>query len=280
MRYGTVFVFINMQNQNIMKTVRLFTAFILASLAVPVMAEDQSTFRKINNQAFKIGEELRYRIHYGFLDAGEATLKVKASDRKVNGRSLIHVEGVGTSISAFDWFFKVRDRYESYLDAEGIFPWIFIRRVHEGGFEINQDYTFMQHKKQVYNGAGQTYEVPDAVQDMLSSFYFARTIDFTNAKDGDIYTIPIFYDNTNYPMKIKFKGRETISVRMGKFRCLKFAPIVEAGRVFKSEEDMTVYITDDQNKIPLLARAKVVVGSIKLEVVEYKNLAGPISQVK
>ena len=267
-----------------MKTIRLIAAVTLGTFCMPAMAsendQDNTKFRKINNQAFKVGEELRYRVHYGFIDAGEAKLKVKASDRKVNGRSLIHVEGTGTSISAFDWFFKVRDRYESYLDAEGIFPWLFIRRVHEGGFVINQDYTFLQHQKKVDNGQGQTFEVPDHVQDMISSFYYARTIDFSNAKAGDVFTIPIFYDNTNYPMKIKFLGREVVNVRMGKFRCLKFAPIVEQGRVFKSEDDMTVYVTYDQNKIPLLARAKVVVGSIKMEVVEYKNLAGPISRVK
>ncbi|MBX7094786.1 MAG: DUF3108 domain-containing protein [Flavobacteriales bacterium] len=265
-----------------MKRSVLLLAFAFTAYAAGANTQDQNnegSFRKINNVSFKPGEELRYRMHYGFVDAGEATLKVKDCDRKMNGRKMLHVEGVGNTISAFDWFFKVRDRYESYIDAEGVFPWLFIRRVNEGGYVINQDYTFLQHKKKVDNGEGKTFETPEMVQDMISAFYYARTLDFQNAKKGDEFTIPMFYDNTNFPLKIKFVGRETINVRMGKFRCLKFAPVVEKGRVFKSEEDLAVWVTDDNNKIPLLAKAKILVGSIKMEVVEYKNLASPISKV-
>jgi hypothetical protein len=240
----------------------------------------EAQYRKINNTAFKVGEELRYRLHYGFVDAGEAILKVNHCDKKINGRSIIHVEGVGRTISGFDWFYKVRDRYESYIDAEALFPWLFVRRCNEGGYIINQDYTFLQHKNKVDNGEGKHFETPEMVQDMLSSFYYARTLNFDNAKPGDIYTIPIFYDNTNFPLKIKFLGKETISLRMGKFHCLKFCPVVEKGRIFKSEEDMQVWISDDQNKIPLLAKSKILVGSIKMEVVEYKNLAAPIAKVE
>ncbi len=270
-----------------MKTKALFFTVLLAGTCSLAPALTQSTaesggvtLRKIENQAFKAGEELRYRLHYGFIDAGEAVLKVNTSEKTINGRELLHLEGVGRSLSAFDWFFKVRDRYESYIDSEGVFPWLFIRRVHEGGFEINQDYSFIQHKNKVDNGKGETFEVPMGVQDMISAFYYARTLDFENARKGDIFTIPMFYDNTNFPLRIKYMGKDDVSLRMGKFRCLKFVPVVEKGRIFKSEEDMTVWITDDQNKIPILAKAKILVGSIKMEVVEYKNLAGPISKIK
>jgi hypothetical protein len=265
-----------------MKTRIALMTLLLSGSLFSVKANSQNgenQFRKVNNQSFKTGEVLRYRLHYGFVDAGEATLKVNECDRTINGRKMIHVEGIGNTISAFDWFFKVRDRYESYIDAEGIFPWLFVRRVNEGGYLINQDYSFLQHKKKVDNGKGKTFETPEMVQDMISAFYYARTLDFANAKPGDEFTIPLFYDDTNFPMKIKFVGRETINVRMGKFRCLKFAPVVEKGRVFKSEEDLAVWVTDDVNKIPLLAKAKILVGSIKMEVVETKNLAGPLSKV-
>lgn len=267
-----------------MKT-RLFALVLLFTTGVVLggtpEGEGQTTqFRKVNNTSFRVGEELRYRLHYGFVDAGEAVLTVKGCEKKINGRQLIHVEGVGKTISAFDWFFKVRDRYESYIDSEGIFPWLFIRRVNEGGYEINQDYTFFQQKKKVDNGEGQTFDVPETVQDMLSSFYYARTLDFANAKVGDVFTIPMFYDDTNFPLKIKYMGKQTVSLRTGKYKCLKFVPVVEQGRIFKSEEDMTVWVTDDQNRIPILAKAKILVGSIKMEVVEYKNLAGPIAKVK
>lgn len=270
-------------NTNSMKTKILFLGLFLMGSSLSILANTNAggnSFRKLNHSSFKAGEELRYRLHYGFVDAGEAVLRVKECDRKINGRSILHVEGTGNTISAFDWFYKVRDRYESYIDAEGVFPWLFIRRVNEGGYVINQDYSFMQHKNKVDNGKGKTFDTPDMVQDMISAFYYARTLDFQNAKPGDVFTIPMFYDDTNFPLQIKFAGRETIHVRMGKFRCLKFVPVVEKGRVFKSEEDLSVWVTDDANKIPLLAKAKILVGSIKMEVVEYKNLASPISKVK
>ena len=279
---GTLFALV-VNKTNSMKTkkiIMLIPALLFCGLTFANLQSEEKTFRKLEHQAFKVGEKLRYRLHYGFIDAGEATITLKACDKKINGRTLIHAEGVGRTISAFDWFYKVRDRYETYMDAEGVFPWIFIRRVNEGGFIINQDYSFLQHKNKVDNGAGKTFDSPDMVQDMISSFYYARTLDFQNAKPGDIFTIPMFYDDTNFPLKIKFAGRETINVRAGKFRCLKFVPVVEKGRIFKSEEDLTVWVTDDNNKIPLLAKAKILIGSIKMEVVEYTNLASPISKVK
>jgi hypothetical protein len=214
------------------------------------------------------------------IDAGEAVLKVEESDKKVNGRKVFHVEGTGRSLGAFDWFFKVRDRYESYMDEQAMFPWLFIRRVNEGGYEINQDYTFLQNKNKVDLGNGKNMDAPAYVQDMLSSFYYARTLNFDNAKVGDVFVINTVCDGELFPLKIKYMGKETVSLRKGKFRCMRFVPVVSTGRIFKNNEDLSVWITDDKNKIPILAKAKIWVGSIKAEVVEFKNLANPIAKVK
>lgn len=245
-----------------------------------VQASPASPYRKVEQKAFQAGEKLTYVIHYGIINAGEAKLEVKSHDKKINGRSVYHIVGSGKTYSAFDLFYKVRDTYESYIDEEAIIPWSFVRRVNEGGYKINQDYSFNHPKKKVDNGTGKTFDVPTNVQDMISSFYYARTLDFSKAKVGDIFTINVFYDDTNFPLKIKFMGKEKIKVRMGKYNCLKFVPVVEKGRVFKSEDDLVVWITDDKNKIPLLAKAKIVVGSIKMEVEEYSGLASPLSKVK
>jgi hypothetical protein len=126
---------------------------------------------------------------------------------------------------------------------------------------------------------GDTFKIPPVSQDMLSSFYFARTLDFTNAKKGDIFTIPTFVDEEEYPLQIKYLGKENLKSRTGTYRCLKFVPVVQEGRIFEKEEDMTVWITDDENKIPILAKAKVLVGSIKMELVEYDNLANPLAKI-
>ena len=235
--------------------------------------------RKVNNKAFTVGEELTYRLHYGLLDAGEATLSVQNYDKKVRGRSLYRIVGKGESKGAFNWFFKVDDRYETYVDQEGIFPWVFVRRVNEGGYKLSQDYLFHQHKQEVTTEKGNTHSVPVGVQDMLSAFYYARTIDFTNAAIGDTFTVECFLDEELYPLKIKFAGREEKKTKTGRYNCLIFNPIVQKGRIFKKEEDLQVWITDDENKIPVLVKANILVGSIKMELTDHKGVANPLNLV-
>lgn len=240
----------------------------------------KDNFTKVKNQAFTPGEKLTYRLSYGFMDAGEAVLTVNKTDKKVRGRELWRVRGVGKTISAFEWFYKVHDVYESYVDAEGLFPWMFIRRVNEGGYKIEQDYTFYQHKKVVDNGDGKKFKVPSMVQDMISAFYYARTLDFSTAKMNQQFLVNIFLDDELYPTKIKYKGKEIVKTRKGKFRCHKFAPVVQEGRVFNTEDDLTIWITDDENKIPLVAKANIKVGSLKMHLVKWENLKNSMARVK
>ena len=254
----------------------------LLAISVPVNPEDGElgrSFRDLKQTAFRPGEKLRYRLTYGIFDAGEAVLSVSESDKMVGGRKLWNVKGIGRTISAFEWFYKVYDRYESYIDAQGMFPWMFVRRVNEGGYKIDQDYTFYQHKNKVDNGAGKDFATPEMVQDMISAFYYARTLDFSKAKVGDKFKIDIFMDDEIYPTEIKYIGKEVIHIRKGKFRCFKFVPVVQEGRVFNSEDDLTVWITDDANKIPVLAKANIKVGSIKMHLVEWDGIANPMAKL-
>jgi hypothetical protein len=236
------------------------------------------SLRKIPNNAFKKGEVITYRVHYGFIDAGTARLEVMDEEKKYGDRDAFHIVGTGRSRGAFDWFFKVRDRYETFIDAEAIVPWVFLRRVDEGGYKINQNYVFNPFQKKVI-ADGKHFETPENVQDMLSSFYYSRCIDYSKAKEGDIFTIPSFVDNEIFEMKIKYIGREIIETDLGKFRCLKFRPVVQKGRVFKKEEDLNVWITDDDNHIPVRAQAEILVGSIKMDLQSYSGLASPISKI-
>ena len=234
----------------------------------------------MTNDAFKTGESLSYRLHYGFMDAGVAVLEVMPEVKEIGGRKVYHIVGNGYSKGSFDWFFKVKDRYETYIDKDALVPWYFVRRCNEGGYIINQDYLFNHYTKKVDIGEGKTCDVPVGIQDMLSSFYYARNIDFTNAKEGDIFTIPSFVDKQVWTLKIKYVGKETIKTDLGKFRCIKFRPIIQTGRIFKKEEDLNVWITDDKNHIPLRAQAKIVFGSVKMDLTSYQNLANPTSKVE
>lgn len=227
--------------------------------------------RTINNDAFKPGELLKFRIHYGFLDAGEATIEVKNELMNIGGRSCYHFVGIGRSVGAFDWFFKVRDRYESVVDQQAMVPWLFIRRISEGGYTKNQNVSF-NHYTDSATSEKATIAVPDNTQDLISSFFYARTIDFSNAKEGDVFPITGYLDDAVFPMNLKFLGREKVKSKKGTFRCLKFRPMLVEGRVFKDEEDMTVWISDDKNKIPVRVQTNILVGSIKMDLVDYSNL--------
>ncbi len=239
---------------------------------------EEYPLRNLQHDAFKPGEKLRYVVHYGWINAGEAFVELKESDREIRGRKVWHAVGKGRSLGAFSAFYNVDDHYETYIDAKGVFPWIFKRRVNEGGYKFTQDYHYLQHRREVTTQKEQTHKVPGGVQDILSAFYYARTMDFTNAKPGDIFTVECFLDDELWPLRMRYMGRETIKLRNGKYRCLKFQPVVQEGRIFKGNDDLNVWITDDGNKIPVLAQAKVLVGSIKMELSEYQGLAHPIAK--
>ena len=242
-----------------------------------IKAEKAEKYRTVKHNAFKAGERLTYRMHYGIIDAGEAVLEVKTTDKKVKGRNLLHVVGTGRTLGAFNWVFKVRDRYESYIDAEGVFPWMFIRRVNEGGFKINQDYIFKQDNQKVKTQDKKEYDVPLGIQDMLSSFYYARTLDYKNAKINQEFSMDMFIDNEVFPFKIKYLGTETIKTRKGKFDCVKLRPLMMKGRVWEDEESMTIWVTNDNNKVPVLLETKISVGAVKATLTNWEGLMSPIN---
>lgn len=232
------------------------------------------------NESFAIGEKLRYRVTYGLIDAGEAIIEVKQTTRKgAFGQPLLHAVGTGRTLGAFNLFYRVHDVYETFLDEKGIFPWFFKRRVEEGGYRLAQDYRFDQHKRKVDNGKGKEFDVPLGIQDMISSFFYARTLDYDKMKVGDISTFNCFMDDEVYPLKIKYVGIEEIKLREGKFRCMKFVPVVQTGRYFKSEDDVNFWVTDDKNRIPVMVKAKIPVGIVKLHLVDWEGLKHPIAAV-
>ena len=232
------------------------------------------------NDAFKAGEILSYRLHYGAIDAGVIVMEVKPEIIEIAGRKVYHIVGNGYSKGTFDWFFKVRDRYETFIDKDAMLPWMFVRRCYEGGYTINEDYTFNHYTNKVDVGRAEKIDVPEGTQDMISAFYAARNIDLTNAKEGEVFTIKSIVDKEIWPLKIRYVGKETITCGIGKFKCVKFRPIVQKGRIFKREDDLNVWLTDDKNHIPLQAQAKILFGSIRLDITSAKNLANPTSQIK
>jgi len=229
--------------------------------------------------AFKKGEWLKYRISYSnFFNAGNATLQVKETTH--NGKQAFHIVGKGKTTGVISWFFKVRDNYQSYFSKESLLPYRFIRKINEGGYTKDKEILFnhssktatvKDHKHNTVN----TYDITDGVQDMVSTLYYLREKDFSKMKPGDEVTLTMFFDEANYKFKLKLLGREVIRTKFGKVAAAKFRPIVQAGRVFKENESLTVWVSDDENKIPLRIKASLAVGSLRADLNAYKGLANP-----
>lgn len=251
------------------KTAYYFGSFIMVII---MTGSTELNYPTVVNKAFQVGEKLRYRVTYGFMDAGEAILELKATTKKGANRELIHAVGTGRTLGGFNAFYRVMDTYESYLDKKGVFQWYFVRHVDEGGYRINQDYVFKHDIKIVENGDGKEFKLPMGIQDMISSFYYARTLNYQELKPGKTFEFKCFMDEAVWNLKIKYVGDEVIMVRKGKFKCHKFVPVVQTGRYFKSEEDVNFFVTSDENKIPVLVKAKITVGVVKMHLVEWSGL--------
>jgi|TARA_B110000483_G_scaffold240806_1_gene322265 hypothetical protein len=265
-------------------SVLLVTLFLLFGFSKAILYEEiPESFPKLEKSKitpFQKGEELTYLVHYGLINAGEAKLTVKEQDTIIDGKSVFHMYGEGKTLSVFEWFYTVRDVYETYLDEKTLAPRKFRRRVNEGGYIIDRDYHFVPEKEKVNTLRKGEIKTPKDVQDMLSSFYYLRAFDFTNAKPGQIFKINAFMDYKMFPFYVKYVGKDEVKVGMGKYKCIKFVPVVQEGRVFKSEDDLEIWVTDDAAKVPVLVKANLFVGSAKAELVNYKNVKTVLPKVE
>ncbi|WP_299366030.1 DUF3108 domain-containing protein [Winogradskyella sp.] len=231
--------------------------------------------------AFQSGEWFKFRMSYsGWFKAGEGTLKVE--EKKLKGKTVYHVVGKGKTTGIVNTFFRVRDRYESYFDTETGVPYKFIRKVDEGGYtkDIEIDFNHEEQKATVNNKKHKkvtTVTTEKDVQDMVSMYYYLRNkIDIESLNKGDEIRSNMFFDEENYGFKLKYLGRETIKVDINgsrvRVKALKFRPYVMAGRVFKEEESLTLWVSADKNKIPLKIKADLAVGSLRADLVQFKGL--------
>lgn len=248
---------------------QLFLFSIIFSVTFGVLGQQ-------NSAAFKGGEWLKYEMSYsGFLTAGSATLQV--DEKKLNGKEVFHTTGKGWTSGMIKWFFKVEDVYESYFDKDSIKPYLFKRNINEGGYKKNRNTTFNYDEKtalvQDFIAKKDTVIPFNNVQDMLSAFYYLRNKDLSNLKKNEAVKIDVFMDSQVYPFKLKFLGKETLKTKFGKVKSFKFRPLVQSGRVFKAEESVTIWVTADENKIPIKMKADLAVGSLRAELEAYKGLA-------
>lgn len=235
-------------------------------------AQSVEPLRKITNNAFRAGEKLTFDVKLGFVVVGIAQFHIPRIKR-ISGRDAYHINFEVNTVPSFDPIFKVRDRYETYIDLEGIFPWRFEQHLREGNYSRDFSAFFDQRKGKVKTSEGE-YDIPKYVHDIVSAFYYVRTLDFSNFKKGDKIKLQNFYKNKVYDLDVVYHGKETVTVPAGKFDCIIVEPLVQEGGLFKHEGNIIIWLTDDELKIPVRVKTKIIVGYIDADLTGYEGLAG------
>lgn len=241
------------------------------------------SFTSKETDAFDVGEWFKFRIHYGLVNAGYATMEVR--EATVNSKKVFHVVGRGYTAGMSRFFFKVDDIYESYIDKTTGNPYQYVRNIDEGGYTKNQQGFFNQSENKILvkdykHKTEKTLSIAKNTQDILSSFYYLRNYpNIDKIKTGEFVAIDMFFDDETTKFRLKFLGRENIRTKFGVVQTMIFRPMVQSGRVFKEEESLTIWISDDDNKLPVRVKASLAVGSLKADLEAFKGLKYPFKVI-
>ena len=258
-----------------MKITLLYLQFVFFSINL-IFSQTAS----VELEPFKAGETLEYRVHYGIFNASYASLTL--SNGQVDGQELLLASGYGKTIGLARLFFKVEDYYSSYFETEKVEPKIFKRNIYEGGYTKNLEVRFNSERMEatvnnIKKGTTDIISTKNNVQDLISSLYYLRkNFSQDDIKVGDFFTINMFYDSKNRELALKYLGKEVIRTKYGKIECLKLMPATNRSRIFKGEGSITIWLTNDLNKIPIRVQADLLVGSIKADLNEYSGIVNPL----
>jgi Protein of unknown function (DUF3108) len=231
---------------------------------------------RVTNNAFLPGEKLTYVLRYGWFTAGEATFSVEIDQPIVNNRRTYHLRGTGKTVSAFEWFYTVRDEFDTWVDQDALLPYRYVRKVHEGKTKFVDEVKF-DHQTGVISGGKGTFTAQSLTFDLVSALYYSRCSDLRTTPVGQFVNVPVFLDDKIYPLGFKVLGRETVRIGYGKFRCLVITPKVVTGTLFTDKDNLKIWVTDDENQIPIKIYSPLVVGNVNAELVSFANLRNPIA---
>ncbi|PQJ16373.1 DUF3108 domain-containing protein [Aureicoccus marinus] len=254
------------------KTTLSLILVVFFGLTIPtsVNAQDKTT-------AFKAGEWLKFRIHYGIFNASFATLQLK--NDSIDTIPVFHAVGKGRTTGLARLFFKVDDVYESYFGKNDLKPYRFIRKIDEGGYtkDLEIDFNYQTEQALMTDNKKKTkknYEIHQDIQDIISASYYLRDrVDTNTLKKGDAVDLDMLFDEAGiYNFKLKYLGKDVLRTKYGKVECLKFRPLVQAGRIFKEKESLTLWVSNDLNRIPIRVKADLAVGSLKADLDGFNGL--------
>ncbi len=230
-------------------------------------------FRSLSNNAFTVGEKLDYNVFYGPIVAGGATIATPSTEY-YGDRKCIKIEFTMRSAKFFDFFFKVRDYYSSLINVSGLFPWKFEQHIREGGYKRDFTAWFDQQNHRAKTSEGGPYLIAPYTQDIVSTFFFARTLNYNNLRIGQSLHFENFYSDKTYPLDVRYLGEQDIETKAGKFHCQIIEPVIVKGGLFKNTGRIVVWISKDSLKIPVKVQSEVAIGSVVAELIDYSGLAG------
>jgi hypothetical protein len=235
--------------------------------------------KDINNPVFKVGEQLSYRLRYGLLTGAEATIRVEDGEKKIENHPTFHIVTDGKTAGTFDVFYKVRNRYETYVDQTTLLPYFYTENRKEGGYKHSDNVTFDHEDHKITADKGM-FPYKGKTFDFVSAYYFARGIDVSKMMVGEKFDLQYFLEDGVHTLTITYLGREKVECPMGTFSCLKFNPTIIPGRIFRKDSKLYLWITDDNNRIPVKAHVELVVGSVTMELTAVKDLKYPLNPIK
>lgn len=234
-----------------------------------------NAYRRIVNNSFGPGEHIEYRVHYGFINAAEASVDVAPALYKVNERPCFKVNVYGRTTGAFDLVTRVRDTWRSYIDTGAILPQRFYRNIQEGNYRKEENVTFNHSSntaKSEEKVEKELFKVPDNVHDVVSGYFFLRTIDFNKLSVGQMIEVPAFFDDQIYHMKVRYQGKSVLKTKFGKINVIKLNPVMPPNGFFKDEDSIRIWVSDDNNKVPMKVEVDLVIGSLDMDIRRYDGL--------
>ncbi len=241
------------------------------SLGISADTLEVHVWRTVENTAFGVGEKLVFDVSYGMVTAGEAILAIP-EHAVIDGRQTFAVEVRVNSLPSFSWIYKVEDTYRTFIDVQSIAPLRFEQHIREGTYKRDFVALFDQARHIASTTDGKEYPIPPYVHDIMSAFYYVRTIDFSGRADGDVIMLQNFYKDRTHDLAVRILGRQELEVEAGTFNTIVLEPMVREGGLFKSEGRIVIWLSDDDVKIPLRINSKVIIGSIDTELREYSGL--------
>lgn len=270
-KFKLMFHFVSLLN---MKKIIFAACFLFSVMSFKSAYNDKI----IEQNSFTTGEHIEYRVHYGFVNAAEAIVDVDDKFQNANGRPCYKVGIVARTIGMTDWFTKVKDIWTSYIDSSLLLPQQFYMKKQEGNYKTEQRIVFNHNNNTAKSyeldddHEKKTFSLPNNVQDVVSGYYFLRTIDFAKMDIGESVPVTFFFDGEVYNMKLKYRGKEVIKTKFGKINTFKITPLLPKNNFFQDEESVKMWVTDDANKIPVRAEVELKIGALALDLRKFSGL--------